>query len=90
MIEPVGNLSSNSSELLLRATLDGQGVSLLPDWSVREDMEAERLVRLFPDWQISPHLENIQDVVFLVYSPSSRQLRKIESLAEFLVEKLGK
>jgi DNA-binding transcriptional LysR family regulator len=36
------------------AALAGAGIALLPDFSVAEDIEAKRLVRVFPQWATKP------------------------------------
>lgn len=48
-----GPLAVNNSEALRAAALAGLGIALVPDFSVREHIASEALVRLLPDWRIS-------------------------------------
>lgn len=46
-----GRLQILGASALRQYVLMGQGPSLLADWLIREDLEAGRLIDLFPDWQ---------------------------------------
>jgi DNA-binding transcriptional LysR family regulator len=46
-----GNLISNSAETLLRAALQGVGISLAPGFLVANDLESGRLIRLLPEYR---------------------------------------
>ena len=48
-----GNLESDNGHALLTATLAGVGISLMPDWAVREHLASGRLRRLLPNYRIS-------------------------------------
>lgn len=48
-IRPILTCSSTNS--LRAAALNGIGLVPIPDWAVRDDLHAGRLVRLFSDWQ---------------------------------------
>lgn len=49
-----GPLRSNSGEVLRQAALDGLGLVLLPDWMVRHDVAAGRLVPCLPGCRAFP------------------------------------
>lgn len=83
-----GNLSANSAEMLLQATLKGQGISHLPDWYVQPLVEEGKLVRMLADWQITPTQTHETDSIYIAYPPYSRNSVKISVLANFLIEKL--
>ncbi len=53
-IPVTGPLRSNSGEVLKQAALDGLGLALLPDWLVRADLEAGRLVACLPALRAYP------------------------------------
>lgn len=46
------NFSSNSAFACRAAVLAGEGVALMTDFSVRNDIEAGTLIRLQPDWEV--------------------------------------
>ena len=61
-----------SNALAIRRTvLEGQGVALLSDWLIGDDLAKGDLVNVFPDHQISA--ENFDEGVWLTY-PSKRYL----------------
>jgi len=53
VVEVRGPFAVNNSEALRAAAIAGLGVALLPDFSVRDHLAADTLVRLLPDWKIS-------------------------------------
>jgi DNA-binding transcriptional LysR family regulator len=46
-----GTISSNDTEVLYHAALDGKGVALLPDWYALQGVEEGRLTLLLKDWE---------------------------------------
>ncbi|KGM56250.1 LysR family transcriptional regulator [Lysobacter daejeonensis GH1-9] len=46
-----GPLCANNGDVLAQAAEAGVGVALLPEFIVREGIEAKRLVHILPDWQ---------------------------------------
>lgn len=61
-----------SNALAIRRTvLEGQGVALLSDWLIGDDLASGALINVFPDYQISA--ENFDEGVWLTY-PSKRYL----------------
>ena len=46
-----GNLVTNSGETLHRAAREGVGICLAPGFLIRDDLEADRLVRLLPEYR---------------------------------------
>ena len=82
-----GRLISNSLEMLLEAVLAGQGVALLPDWLVNHEIGAGRLMRLFPDFDVTP--QNGAAVVYAAYLPNRRHSSKVRALLRFLEARVG-
>ena len=39
--------------MLQAFALTGQGVAILPDWLIEDDLQAGRLVHLLPGWQLT-------------------------------------
>ena len=47
-------IRADNSSVLQAFALTGQGVAILPDWLIEEDLRTGRLVHLLPEWQLSP------------------------------------
>jgi DNA-binding transcriptional LysR family regulator len=45
-----GTLVADDTQVLLQAVLDGEGIALVPDWWVEDDLVEDRLVALLQDW----------------------------------------
>jgi DNA-binding transcriptional LysR family regulator len=78
-----GNLESDNGYALLTATLAGVGISLMPDWAVREPLATGRLRRLLPNYRIS-HIE-FDNGVYAVFQQNRHMSAKMRSFLEFLV-----
>ncbi|WP_250862593.1 LysR substrate-binding domain-containing protein, partial [Caballeronia sp. INML3] len=50
-----GHLLSNNLDILLESVVSGRGIALLPEWQVAPDIRAGRVVRLFEQFDASPH-----------------------------------
>lgn len=81
-----GKFLINYSPGIKQCMLDGMGVSLLPDWLVRQDIQQGRLIRLFPEYDVTG--TDYNSAVSLIY-PSRQYLPlKVRVFADFLIEKL--
>ena len=49
-----GSLSTNNEQVALLMARQGQGIALLPEIRALDDVQAGRLVRLFPDYRSQP------------------------------------
>ena len=81
-IQVSGNLQTDNGPALHTAALSGLGIVLMPDWSVRDDLRAGRLVRLFPEYRVS-HIE-FENGVFAVYQKSRHLSAKVRVFVDFL------
>ncbi len=79
-----GRLDVNGGMALREAALAGLGVILQPALMLGDDLEAGRLVRLFPDWPAPTW------PVHVVHLPDTRMPPKLESFIAFLQETLGR
>jgi DNA-binding transcriptional LysR family regulator len=79
-----GSLTTDNGPALHAAALAGIGIVLMPDWSVREDIRAGRLVRLFAEHRAS-HLE-FENGVFAVYQRSRHLSARVRVFIDFLVD----
>ncbi|MDU7559338.1 MULTISPECIES: LysR family transcriptional regulator [unclassified Pseudomonas] len=46
-------IKADNSSVLQAFALTGQGVAILPDWLIEDDLQAGRLVHLLPGWQLT-------------------------------------
>ncbi|MFJ2282168.1 LysR substrate-binding domain-containing protein [Pseudomonas sp. NPDC087803] len=69
---------ADNSATLRAFTLTGQGVAILPQWLIQEDLEAGRLVRLLADYRFA------QQGVYALY-PDTRHLPlKVRAFIDFM------
>lgn len=74
-----GNITSNEASTLLRMTLAGAGVSMLPSYQAGDYIRLGELVRLLPDAE--PRRMNI----YAVYASRKHMPSALRSLLDFLV-----
>ncbi len=72
--------AANSTEVLRAAVLAGQGIALLPECSVRNELSSEALIRLLPEYR------PIRPTVYAVLPPGRRSPAKVRRFVDFLVE----
>ncbi|UYV38358.1 LysR family transcriptional regulator [Rhodobacteraceae bacterium D3-12] len=65
------------------ATLAGMGISINSLWSVAQDLETGRLLRVLPDWRL-----NDQSVLWLIYPKSNVLTPKVRCFMDFLINQL--
>lgn len=85
-VEVRGHLLSNSLDILLEAVMAGCGIALLPAWLVGAEICAGRLMRLFQNFEASPHQGDA--VVYAAYLPNRRHSSKVRALVQFLEARL--
>ncbi|NYH26725.1 LysR family transcriptional regulator [Paraburkholderia bryophila] len=85
-VEVRGRLLSNGLDILLEAVMAGRGIALLPEWQVSAEIRAGRLMRLFEDFDASPHQGDA--VVYAAYLPNRRHSSKVRTLVQFLEARL--
>lgn len=78
-------LQSSSGEALRLIALKGQGITLMPHWSVSVDIEAGRLVALLAEYEATPTDAPYQHNVFAVYQRARHQSPKLKSFLDALV-----
>ncbi len=77
-----GNMLTNSGPALKIATMAGLGVSLMPDWSVMNEIRSGQLVRLLPDYKIS--FTAFENAIYAVYSPTRHLPVKARVFIDYL------
>lgn len=73
---------SNSAETIRQLALASLGAAICPAWLVEEDLKAQRLVRLLPEFELPK--QNIQ----LLYPNTQTLPAKTRAFIEFLVDKM--
>lgn len=82
-----GWLTVSTFLALHRATVDGLGPALLPHWLVDADLEAGRLVDLFPQHDVSA--SNFDSAVWLQYASRDYLPRRVRAVVDFFKESLA-
>jgi DNA-binding transcriptional LysR family regulator len=78
-----GSLVSNTGTSLVTAAIAGMGVVVQADLLMEPAMEAGRLVRLLPKWELPSR------PLHIVRRPESRPSAKVRSFVDFVLERLG-
>ena len=82
-VRPSGPLRVNNGDAMLPALIAGTGVGILPEFILRDALAAGRVERLLPDWSLQA------GAVYWVTPPGGPRPKRVEALADFLVEKLA-
>jgi DNA-binding transcriptional LysR family regulator len=82
-VRPSGPLRVNNGDAMLPALIAGTGLGILPEFILRDALAAGRLERLLPDWSLP------LGAVYWVTPPGGPRPKRLELLADFLVEKLA-
>lgn len=77
-----GRLRSDNGQALLALTIAGQGVSIMPDWAVRDEIATGVLVRLLPDYQAS-HIE-FDNGVYAVFQHATQVPSKVRVFVDYI------
>ena len=78
-----GNLSANISNLLLKATLEGAGISLQPRYSVQAELASGALIPLLGQWQPK------RLGVYGIYGTRKQMSPLLRSFLDFLIERMA-
>jgi DNA-binding transcriptional LysR family regulator len=81
-----GRLQSNNADILREAALEGQGLTLLADWLVLDDVREGKLTRVLSDFQVNPG--NANATINVMYLPNHRGSSRIKVFVEFLQDLL--
>jgi DNA-binding transcriptional LysR family regulator len=83
-VRPSGSLRVNNGDAMMPVLLAGTGLGILPEFILREAFAAGQLKRLLPDWSLP------SGAVYWVTPPGGPRPKRLEVLADFLVEKLAR
>ena len=87
-VDVKGWLVLSTALALHRAALDGLGPALLPDWLVDRDLNAGRLVDLFPDHEVTAN--QFDSAVWLLYASRSWLPRRVRAVVDFMKARVGR
>jgi DNA-binding transcriptional LysR family regulator len=82
-VRPSGPLRVNNGDAMMPALIGGTGLGILPEFILHDALAAGRLERLLPDWSLP------SGGVYWVTPPGGPRPKRVEVLADFLVEKLA-
>jgi DNA-binding transcriptional LysR family regulator len=83
VIKPAIHYASNSSTLIHRMALSSLGIAALPAWMLKDDIQANKLIRLFPNYEFTALPVNV------LYPNCIRLPLKARRFIDYLVVKLG-
>src|SRR5712675_2569265 len=83
-VRPSGPLRVNNGDAMMPALIAGTGIGILPEFILRDALAAGRLERLLPDWSLP------SGAVYWVTPPGGQRPKRVEVLADFLLEKLAR
>lgn len=72
--------STNETTALLKATLEGTGIAMLPKYLLEEALKAGRLLALLTDWELPRYK------IYALYVSRHKLPRAVRALLDFLVE----
>ncbi len=80
-------MSANSGLVLRECALKGNGIVLLSDWLIGDDLLTGKLINLFPHLTATP--TNFQTIISAVYPNRQYTPKKVLALVNFLYAQLG-
>lgn len=78
-----GPICSNNGDLLLQAALSGLGLTVLPEFLLREALESGSLRRAMLDWRVFPDIG-----LFALYAPATKGMPAVRAFVEHLQREL--
>jgi DNA-binding transcriptional LysR family regulator len=82
-VRPSGPLRVNNGDAMLPALIAGTGLGILPEFILRDALAAGQLEKVLPDWSVPA------GAVYWVTPAAGPRPKRVEVLADFLVEKLA-
>lgn len=80
-------ITASSASALKALALQGCGVSLLADWTVKAEIESGALVQLLPDW--SAYVGEDDPSIWIVYPSRTFLPSKTRAFIDFMITALG-
>lgn len=83
-----GPMASNSTEALLKAAVQGWGVTLMPSWAVHAELQAGTLVPVLSQYDFDIEQQS-REICFL-WQPQMSRSRKLRSFVRFFSDVFGR
>ena len=83
-VRPAGPLRVNNGDAMMPALIAGTGLGVLPEFFLRDALNANLLERLLPDWSIP------LGAVYWVTPPEGPVPKRVEVLGRFLIDNLAR
>ncbi|MTI01896.1 LysR family transcriptional regulator [Roseibium sp. RKSG952] len=77
-------LSADVTPAIKAMTLDGAGISILPDFYVRKELADKSLIQLLPDWTLP------SGGIYAVYPPTQYRSSATQRFSKLFAENMGK
>jgi DNA-binding transcriptional LysR family regulator len=81
-VRPSGPLRVNNGDAMMPALIAGVGLGALPEFILRDALEAGRLERLLADWSLPP------GAVYWVTPPGGPRPKRVDLLGDFVAQSL--
>ena len=75
-----------SASALKTCAIDGMGVSLLADWTIKDALENGQLENLLPEWEVGGN--RFDSAIWLMYPTRTFIPTKVKVFIDFLFERL--
>lgn len=83
---PLQQLVVNNGIALKRCALDGDGIVLLSDWLVGDELHSGELVQVLGDYEATP--TTFETAIWLIYPSRAYVPRKVTAFVDFLERRL--
>jgi DNA-binding transcriptional LysR family regulator len=83
-----GSLQVNDVPMICRAAIEGIGIALLPAWLVSDELGSGRLMRVLPEYELTP--TGFDPGLYAVFPRTPQMAPKMRVFIDFLVETFGR
>ena len=77
-----------SSPMICRAAIEGIGIALLPAWLVSDALNSGRLMRILPEYELTP--TGFDPGLYAVFPRTPQMAPKMRVFIDFLIETFGR
>lgn len=79
-----GHIQTNNGHVLHSLVLRGHGITILPEWSVKADIESGRLCRVLSNYKCTTTDPSFEQVIYAVYRKTTHPARKLSLFIDFV------
>ncbi|MBD2805302.1 LysR family transcriptional regulator [Xenorhabdus sp. ZM] len=84
---PEPKIVSNNAEMLTRATEDGAGIILFPDWQISASLKQKKVIELMTDFEVSTGVPD--QSIYMLYPGNQYPSLNTRAVIDFFLEKFG-